>query len=426
MHLTFSWRLNNLWPEYTVPLRLALVCTVLAMLAFAVNSHPARRLAVVFHDRGPGLVLALAALAVISVPLGIYPGNSLAFLREDYWSTWLFLFLTIASVRSRRDLEFLGVANLVGGLVYSLVVASRFRMTAQGRLSDLVYYDANDYALLLVCCIPIALYFLRSSQPAWRRLLAATSLIVFVVMLVRSGSRGGFVGLVAVLAFVLFRMDTIKRGARVAILTAAVGTILVAGSQQYWNILGTILNPTEDYNYNASHGRREVWRRGVGYMLANPVAGVGIRNFEKAEGWSDQARERYSEGRGFRWTSPHNSFVQIGAELGVTGLLLFLAILWTAYAGLRGVARGAAVGGETRAMALALAASLIGYVVSGFFLSQAYAAFLYWLLGMAFATARVGAWHHTGRGSPGTASAPRPTGRTRGRVAVPGRLLPSA
>jgi len=60
----------------------------------------------------------------------------------------------------------------------------------------------------------------------------------------------------------------------------------------------------------------------MGYMVARPFLGVGANAFPQAEGrFSAYGRERQAAGRGVRWAAAHNSFVQVGAEPGVSGLL---------------------------------------------------------------------------------------------------------
>jgi O-antigen ligase len=148
-------------------------------------------------------------------------------------------------------------------------------------------------------------------------------------------------------------------------------------------MMGTILNPKEDYNYTEAGGRKQIWQRGIVYMLEHPIAGVGLNNFGSAEGGSELNRQRASEGKGWVWAAPHNSFVQVGAESGVTGLALFIAILLVTFNyTMRRSSRGPPADPDWEALKGALAGALIGYCFAGFFLSQAYAAYLYSLLGI--------------------------------------------
>src|SRR5258708_33328068 len=98
--------------------------------------------------------------------------------------------------------------------------------------------------------------------------------------------------------------------------------------------MGTITSK-DDYNHTSETGRMQIWSRGIGYMLANPLLGVGPNNFPAAEGTLSPLAERQQYGIGVRWNAAHNSFVQIGAELGLPGLTLFVAVIASAFAALR-------------------------------------------------------------------------------------------
>jgi O-antigen ligase len=94
----------------------------------------------------------------------------------------------------------------------------------------------------------------------------------------------------------------------------------------YWRQMETIMSPKEDYNYTSKDGRKNVAKRGIGYMLSHPIFGLGIGNFEKAECSISEKARATPAGYGLRCMPPHNSFVQAGAELGVPGLLLWSSI----------------------------------------------------------------------------------------------------
>jgi len=157
--------------------------------------------------------------------------------------------------------------------------------------------------------------------------------------------------------------------------------------------MGTITSQS-DYNHTSETGRLQIWNRGIGYMLANPLLGVGPNNFPTAEGTLSPLAERQQYGIGVRWNAAHNSFVQIGAETGVPGLGLFVAMIASAFVALRRAGRaasrtpGAAV---SPALSAALTGALIGFTVGAFFLSLAYSEMLYTLLALAVAVRKVSA-----------------------------------
>jgi O-antigen ligase len=142
-----------------------------------------------------------------------------------------------------------------------------------------------------------------------------------------------------------------------------------------------------DYNRTEESGRLEIWERGLTYMLDHPLFGVGANNFSTAEGTLSPFAERQQFGIGVRWNAPHNSFVQVGAELGFPGLILFVALIGSAFSTLSRAGRrhGRSVtarrGGPP--LARALTASLFGFVVGASFLSLAYGEMLYTLVAFA-------------------------------------------
>jgi len=197
----------------------------------------------------------------------------------------------------------------------------------------------------------------------------------------------GFIALLAVVAFIVLRYTAIALRWRIAA-TALVALVVVGtASDQYWTQMGTILSDA-DYNRTDESGRMQIWRRGVGYMFGNPVFGVGPGNFQAAEGMLSSFAERQQIGVGVRWNAAHNSYVQVGAEMGIPGLMIFLAIIGSAFGALRRLNQSDAPEDgdeEIRSPALtnALTASLIGFVVGAYFLSLLYAELFYTLVALA-------------------------------------------
>src|SRR5438445_168215 len=231
----------------------------------------------------------------------------------------------------------------------------------------------------------------RFDQPVVPGRLALAAATVFLITtLGETGSRGGFLGFVVVAGYLLLRFQGISRTKRVGAVALLVVLLMGLASDRYFERIETILHPTGDYNWSGKSetGRVEIWKRGVEYMLSHPALGVGAANFERAEGTlSPEARERQRYGRSFRWSTAHNSFIQIGAELGVFGVIFLVALVVDGFRMLGRIRRWPA--GEAAVLAQVLTACLVGFVVTALFLSQAYSAYLYALLGMCLGLSRV-------------------------------------
>jgi O-antigen ligase len=182
--------------------------------------------------------------------------------------------------------------------------------------------------------------------------------------------------------FVVLRFSAIPLRWRLFAPALVAVVLLATASDQYWQQMGTIASDA-DYNQTAEAGRLQIWRRGIGYMMDNPVLGLGPGNFQTAEGTLSPLAERQQYGVGVRWNAPHNSFVQIGAELGFPGLALYIAVIASAFYALR----------RAGDLSPALTASLLGFVVGSFFLSLAYSEMLYTLVALAVGLRKVSAAH---------------------------------
>jgi O-antigen ligase len=381
---TYVWRLQDAFPILG-KLQLPALAVFAALVYFAKTRQPARRVRLI---KGPTtkLVIVLMVLMTIGVPFSLWVGHSAMFVLKGMLPNALFLLLVAASVRTVRDVEWYALVNLYGALVYTTVISLFFHVGYDGRLGGLIFYDANDFALVMVCTIPFAIYFLGKGHRTSHRVAALFTMAMILTAMVKSGSRGGFIGLIGVMLYVLLRYRAIPSRVRLAVTVAGIALFFGFASDKYWTSMGTILHPQSDYNYSDNVGRVEVWKRGLGYMLHNPVVGVGVAAYPTAEGQSDLARSLAAQGRGFKWSVAHNSFLETGAELGFPGALVFISILVVTGYGLTRISpRGKWAPWITRremALAQMLIGAIVGFSVAGFFVSAEYFAYLYFILGL--------------------------------------------
>jgi putative inorganic carbon (HCO3(-)) transporter len=377
--LTAVGRIHQLFGALE-PLHLAALAGVLAIGLYAIDRDPTRRAGMV-RGATPTLVAALLIWMMASVPFALNTGASVDAVFNNLLKTAIMSFVVAGAVRNLEDMDRLAFVYFAGAVIYATVVITRFNLGDGGnwRLGKLYYYDANDFATFVVTAIPFGIYFLHAAPKFLTRMFAAGGLVVLSLGFVWSGSRGGFIALAAVALYILFRYSAIPLRWRVSATALVVLVVFMTASDHYWRQMETITSDS-DYNHTSETGRMQIWKRGIGYMLANPLLGVGPNNFPTAEGTLSPLAERQQYGIGVRWNAAHNSFVQIGAETGLPGLALFIAMIASGLAALR---RAPAP------LTPALTASLIGFAVGAFFLSLAYSEMLYTLLAFAVAMRKV-------------------------------------
>jgi putative inorganic carbon (hco3(-)) transporter len=384
-------RIHQVFPALDVVRPVALT-GVLAIAFLLFDRRPDRRLHLITGGTSRWL-LALLAWMTLSIPTSLVLSESFGQVIGNFSKTVIIFFVVAAAVRGGRDLERLAGAYLLGAVIYSAVVLVRFDVgVTDWRLGRLYYYDANDFATFAVTAMPLAIYFAHRGRRLAVRLAALLGLGLLCVAFVNSGSRGGFLALMAMGLFILLRYSTIALSRRVVVMVVVLAAVLAVASERYWQQMGSILSDT-DYNKTAESGRLQIWKRGVGYMLSRPVFGVGPNNFPVAEGQMSAFAGRQQWGVGVRWNAPHNSFLQVGAENGVPGLVFFIAMLASTLVALRRLARRPPPPGVSHhaspQLIQALTASIIGFVVGAFFLSLAYSELLYMLLAFAVGAQKI-------------------------------------
>ena len=277
------------------------------------------------------LVAALGVLACCSVAFGISLGGSATFILGSYSKTIAYAFLIAVSIRHVRDLYTFVWAYVISCGILAFFSIFIFGISKSGgsnfaRLNDLYTYDSNDLGVVMMVGLPLTLLLLTVERGT-KRWFVVLTLIGISATMARSGSRGGFIGFVAVGVAALIIVKGVSAARKLFVLTAAIIALAVGAPPGYWQQMGTILKPEEDYNFSDRDGRKALVQRGLGYMADYPVFGLGIDNFTRAECTISPKLESLRTNGPIRCTPPHNSYLQAGAELGVPGFLIWVSLV---------------------------------------------------------------------------------------------------
>ena len=322
----------------------------------------------------------ITVLAILSVPGSAWPRQSVSFFQVQWPPTLLMFVCVLVGFMNRRTayVSLAAVTFTAGLAALEMVVGAG--LSNQGRAyfgGDVsATYDPNASAALFVTVLPYAVFL--ASRPGKLRIPAMVIIPVFIAALVKTSSRGGAIAL-AVLGIALIVFAPKKRRLLYASLFAAMLLTLLLVPHSGLVERFSELSGSQDYNFNSRDGRIEVWKRGIGMMLTHPLFGVGVRAYEVANG-----------NLAHSWINAHNAIVQIGAELGIGGLIAFVAAvvtaLQTALAMVRRTRGAVQVGAREsvadfdRGLATAALCSLIAELSAAMFLSMAYDAMTLFVL----------------------------------------------
>jgi len=380
-----AWRLQEIIPHVGM-LKLPVVTLIISIFTFF-SVRSSEDLSRVIASAPLKCVLVLAALAIVGAPFGMVRTSSIIFLVYDGLPTFALCLFIAAAIRSAQDARLLMAFLAAGGVIFSVYAKQHAYLDSSGRPSGIIFYDANDLALIAATSIPVALGLAHTARSMLMRLAWLLGTAALLSTVLWTVSRGAFLALIAMGVYLLFS-PVLPKARRGMVVGAAVLAIAVLGGQSYLNTMRTMLNPESDYNFSgkSDNGRGEVWKRGMSYVWKRPVLGAGVRNFTAADGHSELSESKAANGRGHKWSRAHNSYIEIAAEMGIPGFLAFVTAIIAALVAVHRRAK-ASRGASDHAATLSsyLTAALITYAVGGFFLSAEYFPLLYALIGISAA-----------------------------------------
>jgi len=379
-------------PQAWVPalkvIRIAFLAAGIAMAAH-VAERTIHRQAITPMSPEIGIVLALVAWAVVTLPLSVWPGGSVRVLTDNYLKAvaffWLLGTIVTSTERLRKmawtlvlcsiPLALTGIRNYLSGDVLSTGVQGFYRIEGYMGGSGLTG-NPNDLALMLNLIVPIAGVLVFISRGT-ARFVALGAMFLAIGAIVLTFSRAGFMTLAA--SFLMFLAVLMRRKSA----GAAFGLLLVAVCvppllpQGYVQRLSTITNIESDATGSAQ-GRWRDLHAAVAVVGKNPVIGVGI----------GQDILAMNEQRGDDWTQVHNAYLQYAVDLGVPGVLLFAWLHLLCYRTARAVEKRAGREPAHRDLTLLAAGvqvSLVAFFVAAMFHPIAYQFYFFCIGGLAVA-----------------------------------------
>jgi len=229
------------------------------------------------------------------------------------------------------------------------------RIRAFGVLSD-----PNDFGQFLVVCIALMGAFYRKNNIVTNLIALGVPAAIMLYATYLTGSRGTVLGLAAIaFGLVSSRFGTLQSFLLAAVMVFLMFAMQFGGGREI----------------SLQEGRVMAWGTGIGLLKTNPVFGVGYKHFEE-----------HSD------LTAHNSFVLCFAELGLFGYFFWLALIMTALLSLHRMAGIAVKSSEDPALAglvTSLRSALLGFLVTGWFLSRTYNATLFVLVALVAALVQI-------------------------------------
>jgi len=371
--------------------RLGQVALGTATVAFFVSGRWFR-----MHTVASWLLLIFTGVIVASSIFAYNPAISFDKLRN--WLSWVLIFFLISNVINTKQRFAFFVFVWLGCHTYMAQGGTRqfamrgFRFAPWGLIGAPGWFaNSGEFAIAMSMYSAVAWHYYvaaRSRMTRWGKVGLLSMVAMGVLCVIGSSSRGSELGLLAIAVCLLLRS---KRFVRTGLSLAVAGFLV-------WAIL-----PAEQKARFATAGddhtsleRKVYWLNGLDMVRSHPTLGIGYEN------WMTYYSTHYRDSEASDTYNihtvqvSHNIFIQCMAELGYTGLIIFLALifstLWINRQTRKAVRRGAGPPDELIFnMALALDEAMIGYLVAGFFVTVLYYPFFWINLALTVALAGIAA-----------------------------------
>ena len=325
--LTFGWIAflkphALLWTFATqIPFNLIIAVTTALGWAFSKEKKAAT------FDLTAGLLVALVAIAALSTFFSLTPATSQVEFSKLI-KTMAFLFLLRVMINSRVRLHgyiwlmafAMGFFGLNGGTLF-IVSAGEHELAGPPR-SEIG--DRNHLALAMLLAVPLMNYLRMQSKHRWMQTGLLCAMVMTVMAVLATYSRGGFIGLLAMGAFLWWKSKS-RILALVALLVIAVGLHSVA-PDRWKERMGTIESATtEDSSFKL---RLLSWHAYARAAFDRPLTGAGFYALQHAPVYFS-----YSPGRDLvdvANDSPraaHSIYFQVLGDLGFIGFFVYIALL---------------------------------------------------------------------------------------------------
>jgi probable O-glycosylation ligase (exosortase A-associated) len=339
------------------------------------------------HERGAYrsnrtslLLVALVLHASGAVALAYQPNPSNMTLYVELLKLMTFCLLMPFFINNRTRIHAMMLMIAIGLGFHGVVEGLKVLASGGGHRVDGIpmskMSDNNQFAVGMVMTLPILLYLHQYLRNRWASLAALGGLILTVIAVLGTNSRGGFISM-SVVGLWLIMTSRRKFLSLFVVLLAGV-LILMVAPETWFSRMDTIDSAGQDGSFM---GRVFAWKISSAIALQNPIFGGGLRAqqvywiFEKFKDAPSLISIAPEFAVGYA-VAAHSIYFEILGDMGFVGLFILLAIIANVLVTRFEIKRLVKTLGPefmwARDMADMLAVAVVAYAVGGAAVSLAY------------------------------------------------------
>lgn len=356
------------WITPLAILPLAKLTGIGAFLALLFGSSKGKRKFSQLPMESHYLLAMIGVLMLSSMLSPVWRGGAISHTLDfaKVYIVWILTFLLVTDFE-----QFRRIIVIQAGSVPLVCLVSMIKGRNVARLDGVlggIYSNPNDLAFAIVLSLPFCLTFALTTKKNLHKLLWAMGMLLMLLALFKTASRGGFITLIVSGMVCLWHFGIKGRrlyliaisGFAVLILFAVSGGTLEQRLTSMWT--DELDTHAQKVAYDSFEQRQFLMEQAIEGIKKYPVLGIGTQNFIT-----------YST----VWREVHMTYMEIAVEGGIPSLILYLLFFWRGFGNLRYLLKRKTLPSEQKLYIGALHASLVGFAVGALFSPEAYQFFPY-------------------------------------------------
>ena len=367
----YNFPYNQWWGNEVPTLRWSLIPALVTFVGYLLHNRKfANNRFLAFPPTKWIIIFLLLSIAI--TPFAVAPQKHNKSI-IDILKFVLLYFLIIKLIRDKKQYKIFVWSHIIGCFRFGWLA---YEDPSSGRLEGIGGPDTSEsnlLAALLVTAIPFQIYYFLSGGK-WEKILCVLTAPFILNAIVLCNSRGALLGIIFTGIAALFL--TKKKGLwlkLVLIIIAGCILFLRLTNQTFWERQKTIFKEVETLQETGDANRTVAWKGGLAMMKNYPfgVGGGGYQELSKKH----LPIHTLSSGTGKR--AAHNTFILVGVEQGILGIIIFLIFMILTLKQLHNIRDKSS--NWLHLESIALEVSLISFSFTGIFVDRLYTDILYWL-----------------------------------------------
>lgn len=380
------FRFHEVYPPLR-PIRIPLLLSLAVLGVLCYNLFLSRRIKTYWEAELTPFTMFLV-WGVLCMFMAVNFGNSKQYFVDTFSKIAIMTFAIAWIVREPKQFMFVTRFFVTAGIIVASVaiynklmgigLVEGTRVTIARHLRSPLG-DPNDLSLVLMFPLSFAAALIMIPKSFFQKLLGGTGTILMIWAIIATQSRGGLLGLLAVIGVVGQRYIKSK------IALGAIGGVAAVGLAAMAGLNSRQSGGSQEEGIDASaQARLDTWETAWNMATSNPIFGVGWENFYSqypiyAANWKGTSHV------------VHSTWFGVLTDTGFPGFFMFLTmvilIVWRCLKNTKILNYRRAPEG-VRCVALAVLAGVAGVCISGTFLTQGFTWPIYILTALAVALSR--------------------------------------